>query len=56
MIKVISIKVKQLTCDRPTCGYVWQIPIDKPEPQTCQRCKSFNWNKPKQPRAAKPEG
>lgn len=42
MTKTKTIKINELTCDR--CGHIWQLPIDKPLPQTCVKCKSFKWN------------
>ena len=44
MVKTITVKMKQLTCERPACGNVWTIPADKPLPKVCVRCKSRDWN------------
>lgn len=42
MIKIKTVKVRALTCDR--CGNDWQIPYDKPAPKVCVACKSVKWN------------
>ena len=35
-----------LTCTCERCGYVWKAAGDL-KPETCARCRSAYWNKPK---------
>lgn len=43
-VRTKSKKVLICTCERETCGYIWESTTERP-PLICPKCKSAGWNR-----------
>src|SRR5262245_13005491 len=48
-----KVKVDAWRCER--CGHIWVPRVTTVRPETCPRCKSPYWNRPRRVKAAGPE-